>query len=50
MRPDPEQFKIRSPRDPRRPGPVPALSADSRPGHPRNTAQRQARITDWALI
>lgn len=50
MRPDPEQFKIRSPRDSRRPGPVPALSADARPGHPRNAADAPTRYSDWALI
>jgi len=35
----------------RRPGAQPSLSADSRPGHPRNAAARtaQTRFTDWAL-
>jgi hypothetical protein len=50
MRPDPDQFKIRRPNDPRRPGPVPVLSADSRPGHPRNVADAPVRFTDWAMI
>lgn len=38
--------------DPRRPGLAPGTSADSRPGHPRNTADRrpEIRFTDWALI
>ena len=35
-----------------RPGTRPSLSADSRPGHPRNAAAHSApvRFTDWGLI
>jgi hypothetical protein len=33
---------------PKRPGAAPRLSADSRPGHPRNAAPTQ--FLDWALI
>ena len=50
MRPDPEQLKIRSPQDPRRPGPVSAPSADSYPGHLRNLADAPPHFNDWALI
>ena len=37
---------------PARPGTMPQLSADSRPGHPRNAAARKpaTQFTDWALI
>ena len=36
----------------KRPGAAPQLSADSRPGHPRNAAANRpsVRFTDWALI
>ena len=37
---------------PRRPGVIPKLTADSRPGHPRNAVARKpvVRYADWALI
>lgn len=37
---------------PKRPGMAPGLSADMRPGHPRNAAAQKpvTRFTDWALI
>ncbi|TVS04002.1 MAG: hypothetical protein EA407_04870 [Rhodobacteraceae bacterium] len=37
---------------PKRPGVMPRLTADSRPGHPRNVAPRKpvVRYADWALI
>ncbi len=40
------------PTHPHRPGTQPRLSADSRPGHPRNALARDAgvRFTDWGLI
>lgn len=40
------------PTHPYRPGTQPRLSADSRPGHPRNTVAptREVRFTDWGLI
>ncbi len=41
-----------APHIPGRPGAMPQLSADSRPGHPRNAAAHkpEVRFTDWALI
>jgi hypothetical protein len=37
---------------PKRPAAMPKLSADSRPGHPRNAVAHMpaVRFTDWALI
>ncbi len=37
---------------PKRPGALPQVSADSRPGHPRNAAANKPAVTftDWALI
>ncbi|MGY6703296.1 hypothetical protein [Roseinatronobacter sp.] len=37
---------------PKRPGAAHGLSADMRPGHPRNAAPQKpvTRFTDWALI
>ncbi len=36
----------------KRPGVVPRLSADSRPGHPRNASQKRVapEFRDWALL
>ena len=38
-----------APTHPKRPGAAPRLSADSRPGHPRNSVPAP-RFTDWALL